>query len=234
MRTTLLLAGLCLTAAWAYAEDAAGPPTREDREEGFVPLFDGRSLDGWQGATEGYAVEDGMLVATRDSRGKIYTSGEYGDFILRFEFRLEPGANNGVAIRAPAVQKAPAYEGIEIQILDEASPRWANLKPYQYHGSIYGVVPARQGQLKPAGQWNAQEITCRGRRVTVRLNGAVIVDADLDEVEPMDGRDHPGLKRKSGHIGFLGHGDCAEFRNVRIKELKEPQAAGIESRLTPR
>jgi hypothetical protein len=97
------------------------------------------------------------------------------------------------------------------------------LRPYQYHGSIYGVVPALRGYQRPTGEWNYQEVTVRGRRVTVILNGTVIVDADLDEAVAsgtMDGRDHPGLKREQGHIGFLGHGSRVEFRSIWLKELK--------------
>lgn len=93
------------------------------------------------------------------------------------------------------------------------------LKPFQVHGSIYGVVPARTGHLKPAGDWNSQEIVCNGRDLKVRLNGVEIVDANLDEASPIDGREHPGLQRKKGHIGFLGHTSGVQFRNIQIKEL---------------
>jgi len=141
---------------------------------------------------------------------------EYSDFILRFDFKLQEGANNGVAVRAP-LQGDPAFLGMEIQVID--TDGWpGRLKPFQVHGSIYGVVPAKTGHLKSAGQWNSQEISCAGRRVKVTLNGAVIVDANLDEVQPIDGREHPGLKRDKGHIGLLGHTQGAEFRNIRIKE----------------
>ena len=95
------------------------------------------------------------------------------------------------------------------------------------HGSIYGVVPAQTGHLKPAGQWNTQEILCDGRRVKVTLNGAAILDADLDGVDPIDGDDHPGLQRDEGHIGFLGHTKGVEYRNIRIKELPSPRGASV-------
>ena len=141
---------------------------------------------------------------------------------LFFEFLLSPGANNGLGIRAPLRGDA-AYVGIELQILDNSAEMYKDLKPYQYHGSIYGVVPAKRGFLKAPGQWNAQTVTAKGRRITVVLNGETIVDADLDEAsdpETMDGREHPGLRRTRGHIGFLGHGSHVEFRNIRIKELR--------------
>jgi hypothetical protein len=110
---------------------------------------------------------------------------------------------------------------MEIQILDNSGSHYGNLKPYQYHGSIYGVVPAKRGFMKPVGEWNSEEIMCKGSHVRVTMNGEVIVDADISKIDkPMDGHEHPGLKRKKGYIGFLGHGARVEFRNIRIKELQ--------------
>jgi hypothetical protein len=151
----------------------------------------------------------------------LRTEKQYSDFHLRLEFKLTPGGNNGVGIRF--VKGGAAYNGMEIQILDDYADKYKNLKPYQYHGSIYGVVPAKRGYLKPAGQWNAEEIIADGRRVKVILNGATIVDADLDEAstpETMDHRPHPGLKNERGYIGFCGHGSRVEFRNIHIRELR--------------
>jgi len=194
----------------------------EEKSEGFVPLFNGRDLSGWTGNTRGYVVKDGAMILDPNlGGGNIYTVGEYGDFIFRFEFKLTPGANNGLGIRTP-LKGDPAYVGMEIQILDNTAAKWANLRPYQYHGSIYGVVPAKRGYLKPVGEWNFEEVIAKGKQITVKLNGTTIVDADIDKAstpETMDHRKHPGLKNKKGHIGFCGHGDYVEFRNIRIKPL---------------
>lgn len=190
-------------------------------DEGFEVIFNGKDLAGWQGSVGGYTVENGVLICDPKKGGTILTKDEYGDFAVRFEFKLPPGGNNGLGIRTPPAGN-PAYGGMEIQILDNTAEKWKNLKPYQYHGSIYGVVPAHRGYLRPVGQWNFQEVVCNGSRVTVSVNGTVIVDADLAKIDkPMDGRDHPGLKRTSGHIGFMGHGDPVEFRNIRVKRLQK-------------
>jgi HEAT repeat protein len=192
-------------------------------EDGFVSLFSGEDLTGWVGDKKGYGVEDGKIVVfPARGGGNLYTEKEYSDFLLRFEFKLTPGANNGLGIRAPLEGDA-AYAGMELQILDNSAEKYKDLKPYQFHGSIYGVVPAKKGHMKPVGEWNEQEVIADGRRITVKLNGVVIVDADINEASmpnTMDGRDHPGLKREKGHIGFLGHGSRVEFRNIRIKELR--------------
>ena len=209
IRTTIAVAVLALSAAGA--------------EPGFVSLFDGKTLDGWQIVGQkgtGYLVENGLLVCPADGGGNLFTTREYSNFVLRFEFRLFEGSNNGIGIRAPLEGDA-AYAGMEIQILDDGAPRYqGKLKPAQYHGSIYDVIPAKQGFKKPTGEWNAEEITAKGRLITVVLNGTSIVDADLDSVrDPGVLKKHPGLARPSGHIGLLGHGTRVEFRNFRIKEL---------------
>jgi hypothetical protein len=192
-------------------------------ELGFRPLFNGKNLSGWQGDTIGYQVEDGRIVALKTGRGNLYTKDEYGDFAVRFDFRLEPGANNGLAIRAP-LSGDSAYQGMEIQILDDTHAQYKSIQPYQAHGSVYGIAPAKRGHLKPVGQWNSQEVICRGRQVTVNLNGTTIVDVNLDEAstpQTIDKREHPGLKRDRGHIGFCGHGARVEFANLRVKPLEE-------------
>ncbi len=193
-------------------------------EEGFVPLFDGKSLQGWQAvekAGEGYLVENGVLICPAEGGGNLFTEREYSDFVLRFEFRLQEGSNNGVGIRAPLVGDA-AYQGLEIQVLDNHSPRYKDkLRPAQYHGSVYDLAPAKRGFLKPTGEWNQEEIRAVGRQITVTLNGTVIVDFDLDSAtDPQALEKHPGVERSSGHIGFLGHGTKVEFRNIRIKEIR--------------
>jgi len=194
-------------------------------EPGFVSLFDGKTLKGWtlvekSGSGRGYVVENGALVCPADGGGNLLTDKEFANFIFRFEFKMEPAGNNGVGIRAPLTGDV-AYSGMEIQILDHDHERYkGRLKPTQRHGSIYDVFPAEGEALKPAGEWNEEEIMADGRRIKVTLNGKVLVDANLDSItDPAVLKKHPGLARTSGHIGFLGHGTRVEFRNLRIKEL---------------
>ncbi len=195
---------------------------------GFIPLFNGENLDGWIGNKEFYRAENGMIVVDPEdegegSGGNLYTENEYSDFIFRFEFQLTPGANNGLGIHAPITDDV-AYSGKELQILDNTASKYANLEPYQYHGSVYGIIPAKRGYLKPVGEWNEQEVMVKGSKIKIALNGTTIVDGDFIEASKngtMDGKDHPGLQRTKGHIGFLGHGDVVRFRNIRIKDLSE-------------
>lgn len=194
----------------------------EEKKQGFEMLFDGTHLDKWVGNKLGYALEYGVIVTHPElGGGNLYTAEEYGDFEYRFEFQLTPGANNGLGIRTPTLGDA-AYEGMELQILDNESPIYEKLKPYQYHGSVYGVIPAKRGYLKPTGEWNEQTVIAKGNKIKVILNGQVILDGDIHEASKngtMDGNRHPGLLNPKGHIGFLGHGDVVRFRNIRIKKL---------------
>ena len=207
-------------------------------ESGFTPLFNGKDVSGWiygrRGADEnksgkGYQVENGVLFSTKDDGGNLYTEKEYSDFVFRFEFKLTENANNGIGIRAPLEGDA-AYVGMEIQVLDDGGSQYTSLRPAQYHGSIYDIVPSKRGFQKPIGEWNAEEITARGRHITVVLNGTTIVDASLDDAKddallarhrdltkPEGSR---GIANTKGHIGFLGHGARVEFRNMRIRDLR--------------
>ncbi len=210
-----------LALALCFAFLASGPLARA--EEGFKSLFDGSSLDGWVllgQHGDGYVVEDGKIVCPRESGGNLLSAAEYSDFILRFEFRLEDGSNNGLCIRCPLAWRRLAYDGNELQIIDNSAARYRDIKPWQKHGSLYHVFPAKTGALEPVGEWNFQEVTVRGTKVRVVLNGQLILDADAAEVTDrriLSG--HPGLKRASGHVGFLGHNEPVAFRNIRIKEL---------------
>ncbi len=196
----------------------------QEQADGFVSLFNGKNLDGWVGNKVDYRADNGELLVEptgKGGSGNLYTEKEYADFAFRFEFQLTPGANNGIGIRAPLEGDA-AYAGMEIQVLDNTAAMYANLQKYQYHGSVYGVIPARREFLKPVGEWNEEEIWMQGTRIKVTLNGTVIVDGDIAEASKngtIDHNDHPGLKRTSGHIGFLGHGSVLRFRNIRVKTL---------------
>jgi len=200
-------------------EEANGILASRHRK-GFESVFDGASFDGWTGDVDSYMVADGGLQCREHKGGNLYTEKEYGDFAVRFEFKLPPGGNNGLAIRYPGTGNA-AYDGMcELQVLDSKAPKYAELDARQYHGSAYGMVPAHRGYLHNPGEWNFQTVEVRGSTIQVELNGTLILDADLSTVTDfMVGTAHPGKDLDRGHFGFAGHSDPVAFRNIFIKEL---------------
>lgn len=209
------------------AQESKKSDPKFEPENGFTVLFDGTNMDSWIGNKETYSIEN-ATIAVRPSRGgeggggNLYTKEQYEDFIFRFEFKLTEGANNGLGIRTPTEGDA-AYMGMELQILDNYADRYEDLQCYQYHGSVYGVIPALRGYLNPTGEWNTQEVIADGTKIKVILNGNVILDGNIglyiNNKRTIDGKEHPGLGNKKGHIGFLGHGHVLWFRNISIKEL---------------
>jgi hypothetical protein len=182
-------------------------------DDAFTPIFNGKDFTGWVG-TRGYEVKDGVLWSKHKPSSKMMTEQVYGDFIARLDFLLTPGANNGLIIRSPKNSVA-----IELQVLDDSAKQYANLKPYQFHGSIYGIQPAIRGYLRPVGQWNTQEVRVVGDHIQVYLNGYLTVDAHLDKVAP----NHKGAQRRSGHFGFAGHSSEVAFRDIKIKQIEGNQ-----------
>jgi hypothetical protein len=210
------IAPLTLTALLCLA----GPAVPEEKPvpEGFTSLFNGKDLTGWKvmgGKMEVWGAQDGILYVDGKGGGWLMTEKEYGDFELRLEFKVPKKGNSGVALRAPLMGD-PAYQGMEIQILDDAN--YQGLRPAQHTGSIYDVVPPSKDVTKPFGEWNTYKITAKGRQITVELNGTTIVDANLDDHKAAFEK-HPGLKREKGHLGLQSHDGRVEFRNIYVKPL---------------
>jgi len=214
-----LVSAIALSAS-LRAEDTAKPP------EGFVAIFDGKTLDGWKVINsknkDAWAAEEGHIVCKSGGGGYLVAEKEYGDFEFRCEYKWsKEGGNSGVALRTPA-SGDPAYQGMEIQLIDDEN--WekvhkSKLADFQHTGSIYDVQPAKLQANKPIGEWNAVRIVCHGRKVLIEQNGKELVNANLDDYEKKFAK-HPGLKREKGHIGFQSYNIRLEYRNVFIKELK--------------
>src|SRR5262249_3970732 len=218
---------MMLTALSAGLPDAASSVNEPEKADGFVPLFNGKDLTGWKKydtKADVWSAQDGLIVCSGKGGGWLGTDRDYADFVLRLEYRLTPGGNSGVYVRAPETGHISRV-GMEIQILDDNAPQYARLDFYQYTGSIYHVVAPTRRAGKPAGEWNTLEIRALGRQVVVILNGKKIVDADLDRclTDPAVAREHPGLARTTGRIGLQSHSERVEFRNLRVKEVKSGQ-----------
>lgn len=193
-------------------------------ESGFVPLFNGKDLKNWKqyaGKMDVWVIEKDMLVCAKSGGGWLGTERDYADFELRLEYRLTPGGNSGVYIRAPESGHISRV-GMEIQILDDDHTNYRDVKDWQLTGAVYHVVGPKEKATKPAGEWNQMTIVAKGRNVEVSVNGKKVVEANLDKYleNPAIAKEHTGLKRDTGKIGLQSHTDRVEFRNLRIREWK--------------
>jgi hypothetical protein len=187
-------------------------------------ICNGKDFDGWAGPVENYEIADGGIRCKAGKGGTIYQKEELTDFIAQLEFKLPKGGNNGLAIRYGG-EGDTAYAGMcELQVLDDDYEKATGqqIDPRQAHGSVYGVIAAQRGYQHPIGEWNFQEVTVKGSRIRVELNGTVILDGDVSKVDPasvMGGHAHEGINRTKGFFGFAGHNDPVAFRAIRIKKI---------------
>jgi hypothetical protein len=203
--------------------DEANAILRKHNAKGFESVFNGKDFTGWDGPTDNYEVVDGAIVCKPKKGGNIYTKAEYADHVIRLEYKLPKGGNNGLAIRYPGGNAHPATQAMcELQILDDTDPQYAKLDPRQFNLSAYGMVAAHRGYLRPVGEWNFAEVTVKGSTLVCELNGTRVLDADLSKVtEFKDKTPHPGKDRTSGHFGFAGHNDPVAFRGIEISRIEE-------------
>jgi hypothetical protein len=186
---------------------------------GFESVFNGTDLSGWKGDVDGFEIVDGAITCKPSQGGNLFTEKQYADFQARLEFKLPAGGNNGLAIRYSG-EGQPHVNGLELQVLDSEHEKYASLDARQYHGSVYGLMPAHRGYLRPTGEWNFQQVTVVGSKIRVELNGTTILDGDLADIkEGKDGAVPEAARRTSGHFGFAGHNDPVAFRNVSIRAL---------------
>ncbi|HUW61129.1 MAG TPA: DUF1080 domain-containing protein [Candidatus Bathyarchaeia archaeon] len=185
--------------------------SEQERADGFVSLFDGKTLNGWwyYGTnTDGFAVEDGAIVWKAMGGEALYSRERYDNFVLRLEWKINENGNSGIYLRAPRAGRQ-SKTGMEFQLQGDYGKPVDN----QTTGSIYVVVPPKLNASKPCGEWNDLEIMLNGPIMKATLNGQVIQDLNID--------DNPELKKrlKRGFIGLQDHARFVAFKNIRIKKL---------------
>jgi hypothetical protein len=228
MRTALSLLAAAVLVAGAPAADNA--LTAKEKADGWVLLFDGKTLDGWMtsaGKPSKVPVEDGCINPHDCGDYMMVHKEQWGDFVLSCDFKISRNCNSGIFVRTYSLERRPGkdvgFNGIEVQILDS--------KEAGYHdtGAIYDLVKPKRNAMKPVGAWNHVVITCDKNRIAVELNGEEVTRMDLDEWtkpnERPDGtphkfdiayKDHP----RKGYIGLQDHGAACWFKNIKIKPLK--------------
>jgi hypothetical protein len=186
--------------------------SEQDRKDGFIALFDGKTLNGWFSRTPGvqsFQPKDGCLEFVRAGAGAIMSHDRYDNFILRFDWKIKSGGNSGVWVRAPREARASKI-GFEYQIMGDSDVKTPTSTST---GSIYDVLPPKVQANKKEGEWNSTEIILNGQQYKALLNGKVVQDMNLDSHEELKTRLHKGF------ICFTDHGNWVSYRNIRLKKL---------------
>ena len=204
----------------AFADPAESAPWTPDnsllseaeRAEGFVSLFDGKTLNGWFPRTPGvesFEVRDGCIEWVRKGADALLSRDRYDNFVLRLEWKIEKGGNNGVWLRGPRATRSSKL-GFEFQMMGDSDIPEPTAEST---GSVYRVLPAKALAARPEGEWNEVEIMLNGPHYQATLNGVQIQDVNFDE--------HPELswRLRKGFICLSDHGSPAWFRNIRVKKL---------------
>jgi len=216
--------------------------SREEKQEGWKLLFDGKTMNGWRGAyldslpAKGWEVQDGVLMVQASGGaeaafgGDIVTVEQYGSFDLVVDFKLTEGANSGIKYFVTEQQpKTPgSAKGLEYQLLDDARHPDAKLgiNGNRTLASLYDLIPATHKSVRPIGEWNHARIVVRGRHAEHWLNGIKVLEYErggnefLTHKKESKFKDLDGFgEAEKGHILLQDHGDQVFFRNIKIRIL---------------
>jgi len=230
----IVFCSVCLaTVVGLEAQLSPNTLTAQEKAAGWQLLFDGQSLAGWRTYNKtaqigsGWKVEDGLLRKVAAERGgDIVTEKRFDDFEFAWEWRLEPGANNG--IKYLVSETRAGAPGPEYQLIDDLAEKHRNLEPFHRTAAFYEVLPAAEDKpLKPAGEWNASRVTVKGNHVEHWLNGKKVLEYELGSEAVRTGiaaskfNKFPDFGTKvRGPIMLTDHQDGVWFRNLKIRELR--------------
>lgn len=207
------------------------------KETGWKLLFDGKTTKGWHNygtkdISPLWKVEDGALMLSQKGAGDILTDKEYENYEFELEWKISEGGNSGIYYLVnenPQKYQKGWNTGPEMQVLDDDKHPDATKGINGNHqaGALYDLIPAgKNKQLKPVGQWNIAKIVVNKGKVEHWLNGAKIVEYDLNSAEFIEMvkaskfAAHPDFaKFRKGRIALQDHGDKVWYRNIRIKKL---------------
>lgn len=194
-------------------------------EGDWKPLFDGKSTDGWEHVGPGkFTVEDGALKAEGGMGLLWYTRETFGDCTIRVVYKVSsPQSNGGVFIRIADKPKDPwfgVHHGYEVQVLGDAGP-----DAYHRTGAVYSLAPAKRAEAR-VGEWNTMEITLKGEKVLVSVNGTPVTDFDPTGPVPERKKDYEperGPRPTKGYIGVQNHhggaGTEVYYKDVSVRPL---------------
>jgi len=221
---------LVLTLLAAPVAAADNELTEKEKADGWILLFDGKSLDGWTtsaGKASKTPVDDGCINPHKSGHYMMVHKDPWENYVLSLDFKISKGCNSGVFIRTSSLTPRPGkdvgFNGMEIAIDDTPGAGFHDT------GAIYDLVKPSKNAMKPVGEWNHLVIASNRNKIEIELNGDTVTRMDANEwVKPNvrpDGsahkfdiayKDHP----VKGYIGLQDHGSPCWYKNIKIKPLK--------------
>jgi hypothetical protein len=206
-------------------------------QKGFKPIFDGKTTTGWhtygkKTASAGWKVEDGVLhfdpeAAKNGQGGDLVTDLEYENFHLKLEWKVSPNANSGIIfyVNENPQKYANTYEtGLEMQVLDNDGHPDGKITKHRA-GDLYDLIQSKSEPVKPVGEWNTAEVVCKNGKLSLVLNGVIVVETVLwdDNFKALVAGSKftawPAFGTfKKGKIALQDHGNNVWYRNISIKE----------------
>ena len=205
--------------------------TPAERDAGWKLLFDGKSFDGWMTSDSKPSrrpIEQSAINPHRCGAYMMIHKQTWTDFRLKLDFKISPKCNSGIFFRTWTLKKIGGndvgFNGLEIAIDDTRTAG------YHDTGALYDLVKPTRNAMKPAGEWNHIELTCRGQLVRVAVNGVEVQKTDLGRFDkknirpdgtphkfPFAFKDHP----RRGYIGLQDHGSDCWFKNIKLLDLSK-------------
>lgn len=244
LQGTLVAALMNVALCQKSAMTGTGENTLTDKEkkDGWILLFDGKTMNGWRGAyrdslpEKGWTVRDGTLMVQASGGdeaafgGDIVTLDEYSNFELTLDFKLTEGANSGIKyFVTEQLPKTPGSAiGLEYQLLDDARHPDAmkGINGNRTLASLYDLIPAKDKPVKPIGEWNRARILVQGVHVEHWLNGTMVLAYDRGGKEFLAHKAESKFKDRAGfgespkgRILLQDHGNQVSFRNIKIRRL---------------
>jgi len=223
----ILLAALVLVGSVVNAQMPR--LTSADKADGWKLLFDGKSLAGWKGyktatAPAGWTAADGVLTRSGPG-GDLLTAEQYGDFEMRFEWKVPQNGNSGIIYRIAETEQYPWQTGPEYQVLHNQGHADGK-NPITSAGSNFAVNPPVKDVTKPLGEWNDSRLLVQGNHVEHWLNGVKVVEYEIGSAD-WDARVKASKfaklanygRMKRGFIALQDHGDAVSYRNLKIRPL---------------
>ena len=219
--------------------------TSEEKAQGWILLFDGKTNEGWRGYNKtnfppDWVIEDGALRLKGSGNGEagsvnggdlVYGKQKFSNFMLKIEWKISSGGNSGIFYLAQEVPGKEIWRNApEIQVLDnERHPDAMMGKDgNRMAGSLYDLIPAKPQNTKPAGQWNSVEIISYQGAIVHKQNGEVVLEYHLwtpawnelvkNSKFPSYNPDWANVA-KEGLIGMQDHGNDVWYRNIKIRPL---------------